>query len=43
MKPEQGGLLRKADDSLKAAKLMHENGYHGFAASRALLHHVLRC
>ena len=28
MKPEQGGLLVKAADSLNAAKLMQENGYH---------------
>jgi uncharacterized protein (UPF0332 family) len=35
MKPEQGDLLRKAEDSLNPAKLMRENGYHDFAASRA--------
>ena len=35
MKPEQGHLLRKAEDSLNAAKLMQQNGYHDFAASRA--------
>jgi uncharacterized protein (UPF0332 family) len=35
MKPEQGDLLRKAEDSLNAAKLMRENGYYDFAASRA--------
>jgi uncharacterized protein (UPF0332 family) len=35
MKPEQGGLLRKAEDSLNAAKLMQQNGYYDFAASRA--------
>jgi uncharacterized protein (UPF0332 family) len=35
MKPEQGDLLKKAEDSLNAAKLMEENGYHDFAASRA--------
>ena len=35
MKPEQGELLKKAEDSLNAAKLMKENGYHDFAASRA--------
>jgi hypothetical protein len=28
MRPEQGGLLTKAEDSLAAAKLMQENGYH---------------
>jgi len=35
MKPEQGSLLRKAEDSLNAAKLMRQNGYYDFAASRA--------
>jgi uncharacterized protein (UPF0332 family) len=35
MKPEQGGLPRKAEDSLNAAKLMQQNGYYDFAASRA--------
>jgi uncharacterized protein (UPF0332 family) len=35
MKPEQEDLLRKAEDSLSAAQLMQENGYHEFAASRA--------
>ena len=35
MKPEQEDLLRKAEDSLSAAQLMQENGYHDFAASRA--------
>jgi uncharacterized protein (UPF0332 family) len=35
MKPEQGSLLRKAEDSLNAAKLMQQNGYYDFAASRA--------
>jgi uncharacterized protein (UPF0332 family) len=34
MKPEQNDLLRKAEDSLNAAKLMQENGYYDFAASR---------
>ena len=35
MRPEQGDLLRKAKDSLNAARLMQEKGYHDFAASRA--------
>jgi uncharacterized protein (UPF0332 family) len=35
MKPEQENLLRKAENSIGAAKLMQENGYHDFAASRA--------
>jgi uncharacterized protein (UPF0332 family) len=35
MTPEQGDLLRQARDSLAAAKLLHTEGYHGFAASRA--------
>jgi uncharacterized protein (UPF0332 family) len=35
MKPEQENLLRKAEHSIGAAKLMQENGYHDFAASRA--------
>jgi hypothetical protein len=39
MKPEQGALLIKAEDSLNAAKLMQENGYRGRATSpeRALI------
>jgi uncharacterized protein (UPF0332 family) len=35
MKPGQGDLVRKANNSLNAAKLMQEKGYHEFAASRA--------
>jgi uncharacterized protein (UPF0332 family) len=35
MKPEQGKLLAKAEESLNAGKLMHQNGYYDFAASRA--------
>lgn len=35
MKREQADLLRKAEESLSAAKLMEEQGYHDFAASRA--------
>ena len=35
MKPEQVDLLRKAGESLGAAKLMEKQGYHDFAASRA--------
>jgi uncharacterized protein (UPF0332 family) len=34
MKPEQAALLKKAEDSLNAAKLMQQNGYYDFAASR---------
>jgi uncharacterized protein (UPF0332 family) len=32
---EQRGLLEKARDSLAAARLLHTNGQHGFAAARA--------
>jgi len=32
---EQADLLLQAHDSLAAAKLLHTQGYHGFAASRA--------
>ncbi|HXX24735.1 MAG TPA: HEPN domain-containing protein [Terriglobia bacterium] len=35
MRPEQEGLLGKAEDSIAAAKLMRENGYYDFAVSRA--------
>ena len=35
MMPEQEDLLRQAHDSLDAAKVLYEEGYHGFAASRA--------
>jgi uncharacterized protein (UPF0332 family) len=35
MKPEQADLLRKSKQSLDAAKLMEQQSYHDFAASRA--------
>jgi uncharacterized protein (UPF0332 family) len=35
MTPEQGLLLKKAEDSLRAAKLLSVNGLYDFAASRA--------
>ena len=35
MKPEQADLLRKAEESLGAARLMEQQGYPDFAASRA--------
>ena len=35
MMPEQRDLLVEARDSLHAAKILREAGYHGFAASRA--------
>jgi uncharacterized protein (UPF0332 family) len=35
MKAGQLDLLRKAKESLRAAKLMDQQGYHHFAASRA--------
>lgn len=35
MTPEQHELLVQAEHSLEAAKLLHERGFHGFAASRA--------
>lgn len=35
MTPEQAGLIRKAQDSLKAAELLTAQGHHHFAASRA--------
>lgn len=35
MIPEQQGLLQRARESLDAAKLLLQNGYAGFAASRA--------
>lgn len=35
MTPEQQGLLLQARKSLAAPKLLHEEGYHSFAASRA--------
>jgi uncharacterized protein (UPF0332 family) len=35
MTPEQGLLLKKAEDSLRAAELLSVNGLYDFAASRA--------
>lgn len=35
MMPEQGELLWQARSSLAAAKILHEAGHYGFAASRA--------
>ena len=35
MTPEQSDLLLQAMESLKAARLLQNNGYHGFSASRA--------
>jgi uncharacterized protein len=35
MRPEQADLLVKAQQSLEAARVMEERGYHDFAASRA--------
>jgi uncharacterized protein (UPF0332 family) len=35
MMPEQEDLLAQARDSVAAAKLLHTEGHHGFAASRA--------
>jgi uncharacterized protein (UPF0332 family) len=35
MSPEQGDLLKKAQQSLDAARMMEKAGYHDFAASRA--------
>jgi len=35
MKREQENLLSGAHDSLSAARLLHREGHHGFAASRA--------
>lgn len=32
MTPEQEDLMRQARDSLFAARMLHEEGYHGFAA-----------
>lgn len=34
MSPEQAALLKKAKDSLDAARLLFEKGYYDFAASR---------
>ena len=35
MSPEQAAMLRKADDSLRGARLLVADGLNGFAASRA--------
>jgi len=35
MTPEQGALLSKAHDSVRAAKLLSDAGLHDFAVSRA--------
>ena len=35
MTPEQEILFRQAKESLDAAKLLHQSGYYGYAASRA--------
>jgi uncharacterized protein (UPF0332 family) len=35
MTPEQADLLVQAHDSVAAAKVLHTEGHHGFAASRA--------
>lgn len=35
MTPEQAALLRKAQDSVRAAKLLASQGFYDFAASRA--------
>lgn len=35
MTPEQADLIIQAQESLSAAKLLHREGFHGFAASRA--------
>jgi uncharacterized protein (UPF0332 family) len=35
MTPEQKDLLLKAEDSLKAARLLAKRGFHDFAVSRA--------
>ena len=35
MTPEQNDLLAQANDSLDAAKVLLDNGYPGFSASRA--------
>ena len=35
MTPEQADLMAKAEESLQAARLLAEQGYHGFAVSRA--------
>lgn len=35
MMPEQEDLLRQAQESLTAARILHRSGFHGFDASRA--------
>ncbi len=35
MSPQQLALLKKASDSLQAAQLLTDQGYHDFAMSRA--------
>jgi len=35
MSPEQSELVEKAKESLRAARLLHEQGFHGFSASRS--------
>ena len=35
MTPEQRSLLIRAQESVDAVELLHQAGYHGFAASRA--------
>jgi len=35
MTPEQKNLILQAKESLSAAKLLHREGYYGFAAARA--------
>lgn len=35
MTPDEAALLHKAEDSLKAARLLAEKGFYDFAASRA--------
>jgi uncharacterized protein (UPF0332 family) len=35
LKPEVADLLVQAQESLAAAKMLHQAGFHGFAAARA--------
>lgn len=35
MKPDSEGLVRKAQESLEVARLLHDQGHYDFAASRA--------
>ncbi len=35
MTEDQADLLRKADESLRAAQVLLKEGFHGYAASRA--------